>query len=188
MNTETNRLRFINKRTIQTSKGLGLIEILITVVVLSIGLLGIAAVQTVGMGFNHDSYLRSQATMMINELTERMSTNIVAVDANVFANINTFNLATCGTPPAVICEGTVVACTPAQLATYDAFRMACGFNAGGNDGAVNIFPNGTLNITCIDSDGGVDADPCTNGSNHQITISWQKPNMPINQMQMVVRP
>ena len=188
MKTTTHRLRFVNKQTIRTNKGLGLIEILVTVLVLSIGLLGIAATQTVGMSFNHDSYMRSQATMLLNELTERMSTNIVAVDANVFSNINTFNMATCGAPPAVICEGTAVACTPAQLATYDAFRMACGFNAGGNDGVVNIFPNGSIAITCIDSDGGVDADPCTDGSNHQIMITWQKPNMPINQVQMVVRP
>ncbi|MGI9227461.1 MAG: type IV pilus modification protein PilV [Gammaproteobacteria bacterium] len=180
-------------------KGLSLIEILVTVVILSIGLLGIAATQTLGMGYNHDSYLRSQATMMINELTERMSINLTAVDNNNFVDhpdnigaINTdYAMGGCGTAPAPLCEAGVV-CTPVQLATYDMFRIACGFNAGGNDGVVNIFPNGTLNIACIDSDGGVDADPCTNGSNHQITITWQRANLNINpiasQVQLVVLP
>ena len=190
MNSTPHKLSFLSKRTIHSSKGLSLIEILVTVVILSIGLLGIAATQTLGMGYNHDSYLRSQATMMINELTERMSINLTAVDANSF-DINAFPMNTCGAAPAPLCEAGVV-CTPAQLATYDMFRLACGFNAGGSDGVVNIFPNGTLNITCIDSDGGADADACTNGSNHQITITWQRANLNINpiasQVQMVVRP
>ena len=181
MNTTTHKLSYIHKPTLRSRKGLSLIEILVTVLVLSIGLLGIAATQTVGMSFNHDSYLRSQATMLINELTERMSLNLTAVDANAFLNINPFNMATCGTPPATICEGATT-CTPAQLATYDTYRIACGYNAGGNDGVNNIFPNGAIAITCIDSDA------CTDGSNHQILISWLKPNMATNQVQMVVRP
>ena len=176
------------KRSFHSQNGLSLIEILVTVVVLSIGLLGIAATQTLGMGYNNDSYLRSQATMLVNEITERMSLNLVAVDNNDF-NINTFNMTTCGTAPAAICEGTTV-CTPQQLATYDIYRIACGYDAGGNDGVTNIFPNGTLNLICIDSDAGADTDPCTDGSNHQITISWQRAGADFNQnqVQLVVRP
>lgn len=168
--------------------GLSLIEILVTVVILSIGLLGIAATQTLGLGYSNDSYLRSQATMLANELTERMSINLDAVDANDF-NINTYALTGCAVAPAAICEG-AVNCTPQQLATYDLYRIACGYNVGSNDGVVNIFPNASFNVSCIDSDAGVDADPCTNGSNHSVTISWQRAgkNMGANQVQLVVRP
>ncbi len=179
-----------SKRAIKQQAGLSLIEILVTVVILSIGMLGIAATQTLGMGYNHDSYLRSQATMLINELTERMSTNLTAVDNNDFAINANFAMGGCGTAPAPLCEAGVI-CTPAQLATYDMYRIACGYDANGGDGVVNVFPNGTLNITCIDSDG-TDADACTNGSNHQITITWQRANTNINpiasQVQLVVRP
>ena len=177
-----------NKWTSRSQAGLSLIEILVTVVILSIGLLGIAATQTLGLGYSNDSYLRSQATMLANELTERMSLNLVAVDGNNF-NINAFDLTGCGTAPATICEG-AANCTPPQLATYDLYRIACGYNVGSNDGVVNIFPNAALNVACLDSDGGVDADPCTNGSNHSITISWQRAgrNMGANQVQLVVRP
>lgn len=191
MRISTLTLSNMNKRSRQSQLGLSLIEILVTVVILSIGLLGIAATQTLGMGYNHDSYLRSQATMMINELTERMSTNLTAVDNNDFAINANYAMGGCGTAPATVCEAGVL-CTPTQLATYDMYRLACGYDANGNDGVVNIFPNGTLNITCIDSDAGVDADPCTNGSNHQITITWQRANVNINpnasQVQLVVRP
>ncbi len=166
--------------------GVSLVEILITVFVLSIGLLGIAASQALGVSNNHDSYLRSQATMMINELTERMSINIAAVDADDF-NINAFDLNSCGTAPATLCEGTAANCTPQQMATYDIYRMACGYDAGGADGIVNIFPNASLSITCIDSDAG-DGEPCTDDSNHNLTITWQKPDANTSQVQMVVRP
>jgi len=176
-------------------KGLSLIEILVTVVVLSIGLLGIAATQTLAMGYNHNAYLRSQATMLINELTERMSINLAAVDNNNFVDhadnlgaINTnYAMGGCGAAPAPLCEAGVN-CSPQQLATYDMYRIACGYNANGNDGIINIFPNGALNITCLDSDGGVDPDDCTNGSNHQLTISWQRSNLAAKQVQLVVRP
>ncbi|QMU62262.1 MAG: type IV pilus modification protein PilV [Gammaproteobacteria bacterium] len=179
-------LNFTSKRSTQYQSGMSLIEILVTVVILSIGLLGIAATQTVGVGYNHDSYLRSQATMMINELTERMSLNLDAVNNNDF-NVNAFNMAGCGTAPAALCEGTVN-CTPQQLATYDIYKISCGYDANGNDGITNIFPSGALAVACIDSDAGVDADPCTDGSNHQIVISWQRANLAQAQVQLVVRP
>ncbi len=169
----------------QVQTGLSLIEILVTVVILSIGILGVAATQTVGMGYNNDSYLRSQATMMVNELTERMSLNLIAVDNNDF-NIAAYDMTGCGVAPATLCEG-LNSCIPQELATYDLYRIACGYNSGGNDGVTNIFPNGALNITCIDSDL-LDADACTDGSNHQITISWQRVNLGASQVQLVVRP
>lgn len=192
MKSTQQQLKITNRRMLDLSQGMSLVEILVTVFILSVGLLGIAATQAIGVSNNHDSYLRSQATMLVNELTERMSLNIQEVDNNNF-DINAFDMTTCGTPPAAICEGPNVAnqCTRAQLATYDIYRIACGYDAGAADGIVNIFPNSTLNITCIDSDGGVDADPCTDGSNHRITITWQKPNgvaMDTNQVQILVRP
>lgn len=186
MKSTTHIFGFSSTRRKLLQQGLSLIEILVTVVILSIGLLGIAATQTLGMGYNHDSYLRSQATMLINELTERMSINLTAVNNNDF-DIGAFTMGNCGTAPAPLCEAGVN-CSPQQLATYDMYRVACGYDANGSDGIVNIFPNGVLNIACVDSDAGADADPCTNGSNHRLTISWQRSNLAAKQVQLVVRP
>lgn len=52
-----------------------LIEILIAVLVLAIGLLGMAGLQTTGVRSNHSAYLRSQATVLANEIIDRMRAN-----------------------------------------------------------------------------------------------------------------
>jgi len=68
----------------QYMSGLSLLEILVTVVVLSIGLLGIAGMQAFGMRYSHDSYARSQATILANELIERMHANPDGVEAGAY--------------------------------------------------------------------------------------------------------
>lgn len=52
--------------------GVSLIEVLVTVVVLSIGLLGLAGMQASGTKFNHSAYLRSQATNLAYDMADRM--------------------------------------------------------------------------------------------------------------------
>ena len=52
-----------------------LIEILIAVLVLAIGLLGMAGLQTTGVRSNHSAYLRSQATVLANEIIDKMKAN-----------------------------------------------------------------------------------------------------------------
>ena len=167
--------------------GLSLIEILVTVVVLSIGLLGIAGMQAFGMRYSHDSYARSQATMLANELIERMHANPDAVangdydDADNNAAINC--TAVTNDPahvsnPAPACTGTDV-CTVTQLAQLDVFRAKCGqFLATPGalvGGAANLLPNGTLAITCTDSSVGV-APACEGDNTRTVTVSWQDPD------------
>ncbi len=53
-------------------KGVGLIEVLVTVVVLSIGLLGVAALLTSGLRASEGSMLRSKANELAIEITERL--------------------------------------------------------------------------------------------------------------------
>ncbi len=168
--------------------GLSLIEILVTVLVLSIGLLGIAGMQAFGMRYNHDSYARSQATTIANELIERMHANPDAVsngdyeDADTALNggANCTNLGDPSNPanPAPACTRTNV-CTVTELAQVDVFRMVCGqFLAGPNTligGVTNLLPNGRLAITCTDADAG-DGIACTGDNTRIITISWQDPD------------
>lgn len=47
-------------------------EVLVAVLVLGIGLLGVAALQARSMQFNHDAYLRSQATIIAQDIVDRM--------------------------------------------------------------------------------------------------------------------
>lgn len=53
-------------------RGFTLLETLIALVVLSIGLLGLAALQARAMRFNHDSLVRSNATALANDIMDRI--------------------------------------------------------------------------------------------------------------------
>ncbi len=55
--------------------GFTLIEVLVAMLVLAIGLLGLAALQGQGLRFNHDAYVRTQATHMAYDIVDRMRLN-----------------------------------------------------------------------------------------------------------------
>jgi type IV pilus assembly protein PilV len=55
--------------------GFTLIEILIAVLVLAVGMLGLAGMQLAGMKSNYSAYLRSQATFAASDLIDRMRVN-----------------------------------------------------------------------------------------------------------------
>lgn len=81
-------------RSASCQQGVSLLEVLITVVVLSIGLLGLAALQANATKFNHSAHLRSQATNMAHEMMERMRANtaIYPTAPGLITNLpNTFN-------------------------------------------------------------------------------------------------
>jgi type IV pilus assembly protein PilV len=55
--------------------GFTLIEVLVAVVIMALGLLGLAALQGGGVKFNQSAYNRSQATHLAYELADRMRAN-----------------------------------------------------------------------------------------------------------------
>lgn len=57
------------------SHGFSLIEVLVTIVVLAIGLLGLAGLQTAGLRNNQSALLRSNATMLAYDIVDRMRAN-----------------------------------------------------------------------------------------------------------------
>lgn len=57
------------------SRGLTLVEILIALLVLSIGLLGLAGLQTLSLKFNTSAYHRTQATTLAYDMADRMRAN-----------------------------------------------------------------------------------------------------------------
>jgi type IV pilus assembly protein PilV len=56
-------------------RGVALLEVLIALVVASIGLLGLAGLQTVALQFNTSAYYRTQATALAYGLVDRMRAN-----------------------------------------------------------------------------------------------------------------
>jgi type IV pilus assembly protein PilV len=49
-----------------------LVEVLVTIIVMAVGILGVAGLQLAGMRSNHSAYLRTQATMAASDLIDRM--------------------------------------------------------------------------------------------------------------------
>lgn len=77
-----------NKAVLRTSRrrcrGLTLIEVLIALLVLSIGILGLATLQTASLGFNAGASQRTQATMLASDMAERMRANRQAALAGAY--------------------------------------------------------------------------------------------------------
>lgn len=59
-------------------RGMTLVEVLVAVVVISVGLLGVAALQTVSLRNSQGSYLRTQATALADDIIDRMRANRTA--------------------------------------------------------------------------------------------------------------
>lgn len=57
------------------SRGLTLVEILVALLILSIGLLGLTGMQTLSLKFNTSAYQRTQATMLAYGMADRMRAN-----------------------------------------------------------------------------------------------------------------
>lgn len=65
-------------RPIKSQRGASLIEVLVAIVILAIGLLGIAGLQATSVQSNYSAYYRSQATLLAYELGDRMRANRTA--------------------------------------------------------------------------------------------------------------
>ena len=100
--------RFLSHRP--GTSGFTLIEVLIAMVVLSIGLLGVAGLQVSGLRANHSSSMRSQATYLSYDMADRMRANIRGVNGGSYNNLS-------GDPGDPGCAAS--GCTPAQMAQTD---------------------------------------------------------------------
>jgi len=169
--------------------GLTMIELLITLVILSIGLLGMAAMQLTGMRSTNSATYRTQATIFANDIAERMRANISAVDNNLFMAVDSAVNIDCTTLPSPYCGEffnasnavtSASSCNPTQMAAYDINVWFCGVSSVGNraGGVIGTLPVATTTITCIDTNPplGADTDACTNRSPHTITVSWSESN------------
>lgn len=95
--------------------GFSLIEVLVALLVLSIGLLGLAALQTTGLKLNHQSYERTQAVMQTYDIIDRMRANRSGSDRSINGIYE--SVAIGNQPGSTDCQS--VSCNVSQLAEYD---------------------------------------------------------------------
>ncbi|MDH5631842.1 MAG: type IV pilus modification protein PilV [Gammaproteobacteria bacterium] len=193
----------LDKPTIRTAKhaaGATMIEILVTVVILAVGLLGIAALQLTSKKSSFESVQRTTASMLAQGILEKMRANAgniggkadtpatynPAQPLNVYAGTlenpaAAISAATFTSEPAPNCGGTGTPCSPLQLATHDLweFQQAL-IGATVTDSLTQTANIGGLvsPIACIDSfvteatTVGIPPKP-TRAGRYRITIAWR---------------
>jgi len=127
--------------------GYALLEALIAVVVTSIGFIGAARLQTMGSSFNASAGMRQRATLLVNQMTDRMRANSVGMASNAYDK---------PAAGAVSCLSTSSGCSPSAMAGADMSQWLA-------DVAAQL-PGGTGTV-CIDStpDDGTAAAPACDG-------------------------
>jgi type IV pilus assembly protein PilV len=147
-------------------RGVSLIEVLVTVLILAFGLLGVAGLQAKMSLAEMESYQRSQALLALTEITERMSASgAQAVNYVTAGTIGTNDLqpATCTAilpgPNRDLCEW--------SNSLKGASEKKSASNVGGMVGAVGCITQ----LTAINPTVGV----CTAGI-YQVSVAWQGMN------------
>ena len=100
-------------RTMYKNTGFTLIEVLIAMIVLAVGLLGLAGLQATSLKNNQSAYNRIKATQLAYEIADRMRANITEARRTGNAYL------AAAAPSAVINCGNTTGCTPAEMAQND---------------------------------------------------------------------
>lgn len=169
-----NHSRTGNRRHPQSGEsGLGIIEILVALVVVSFGVLGMAGLQLTGMKHSTNGFNRSKALMLTENMATRMRINLTGVLNRSYDGFDSStDAAFCSTKPSPYCQAyqgvAAEACTVDELAAFDLFSVACGDWGpnGSNGGVTGMLPDGaSLQVSCDDA-------PCTDTSTYTLSVSW----------------
>jgi type IV pilus assembly protein PilV len=124
-----------------------LIEILVSLLILAVGMLGMAGLQTASLRNTQSAYQRTQATILSTDIVERVRANLQGVEDGSYDNAAGAVTASCNS---------VSGCTPAQMAANDVAEWKLALAAALPEG------EGTL---CADStpEDGTPAAPACDG-------------------------
>ncbi len=120
----------------ETQKGFGLIEVLIAVLVLAIGLLGMASLQTTGIQMTTGALSRTQAVFLAEDLIERARANSASLAAYEVS---------AGAPPA--CNSTyAVANSSVSVEDIAEWRNNVSCLLPGGDAEVSVSAGGVMTV------------------------------------------
>ena len=138
------------------SNGFTLVEVLVTVLVLGIGLLGVAKLVLVSSRANDSAYLRTQATALAYSILDSMRANRQSAVSGGYSVTSSAI-----TDPGVTCSAAASPCNSATIAQVDLWQWK-------NDLTTNLGPSGLGTITTANV-----TDPATGATDVTATITVQ---------------
>lgn len=146
-------------------QGFTLIEILIALVVMGVGMLGLATLQSTALKHGVDIAAQTRMTYLAASIAERMQANPRAAGDYVTA----MTAQACGDAP-YNCGDSATGdgdfCSARQTAAFDVWDVFCRHTGRLPGEPVNPLHLQTLNISCTDT-------PCQRTAAYIIDISWQ---------------
>jgi len=151
---------------INTQRGFALIEALITVIVVSVGLLGMAGMQLNSLRANQDAHYNSQAALLAADLGDRMRGNTQAAKDGFYAHDKINAVADPGFDCSADFPEGSTRCNPQQLAEADLYEWYGKVDPRLWDtNPQNILPGGKAEVLCLDD--------CSDGA-YRIKIEWDQ--------------
>jgi len=155
--------------------GFSLLEVLIALLILSIGLLGIAGLQVTSKRTNFEAIQRTTATMLALEMIERMRAN--AGELDLYTNTGagrTFDIhpgGVTGVGTDANCDGTD--CTAVELAEYDLRQWQEAISGIAEQSAASTDTGGLVAATACITGTAVDATADVESSDVAVAIAWR---------------
>ena len=134
---------------LESDKGFTLIELMVAMTIFAFGMLGLAALQGIGLKYNSNAYERSQAVIFASDMADRIRASIDGTGVS-FTNYNGIVSPAVAPAPAT-CTGAGNACTAAEMAAVDGFEWLTS--------VAQTLPSGTGTVACA-------TPTCT------ITVGW----------------
>ncbi|MCJ7557055.1 MAG: type IV pilus modification protein PilV [Gammaproteobacteria bacterium] len=130
------------------ARGFSLVEVLVALLVISIGMLGLAALYVETLRMNRTAIYRTQAVNLASDMAERIRANAAAGVAYAGAGADSG----CNDG-----AGVAVACTPIQMAAQDVFDW--------QQTTAGLLPNGNAALVFVAAGGGAP-------NVYTLTITW----------------
>jgi len=144
-------------------RGYSLIEVMLTVVILSIGLAGLGLLQVNNVQNTYNANNRALAATAASDMADRIRANLVAYESGLFRDISAGSNNNCADG-----SGSTV-CNFTQMAQDDINQWATNLT--------NILPGGA-GVVCVDNgnvdDGAPGAPACSGTGNTVVKVFWRE--------------
>lgn len=170
------KLKYHQYKSFFKQNGVFMLEVLVSIIIISVGFLGVVHIQLRGLQINQNSYHRSEAAWASNEFISRLQANRASIFADGYGGNG--STSACSTiiltSPSPTCDEPATPCTPVQMAAWDRYQWCQSINTYFPKPVGNEVEQARYTIACSDISGAsINCnDPAVAEANFQITLQW----------------